>query len=277
MLRLQDGAVNYGTLNCSFPLGNLITTATTVTNTATILIPGSGTMGPGAPYPSSLTVSGITGTVSKVTVTVMGLAHDYPSDIDLLLVGPTGTNVLLMSNCSSGPITNVNLTFDDNAPDYVGDSGQITSGTYLPTGHGSIFENFYPPAPAGPLGLTLSAFIGLNPHGTWSLYAQDVAAEDTGEIAQGWQININTSDLVCCTGAPPPPPLIQSLSLSNNLATVTWNSITGQTYRLQYNTNLNSAAWTTIPPDVTATNFTISRSNSLFPGTQCFYRVLIVP
>jgi subtilisin-like proprotein convertase family protein len=278
ILQLQDGSAFYGALGCSFPLGAQTIGAMISTNPTTILIPGTNTIGPALPYPSSILVSGVVGTVSSVTVTLLGLAHQYPADIDLLLVGPTGTNVLLMSNCGGGnEITNVILTFDDAAATYLPDSGQITSGSYIPTGHGSIYENFAPPAPVGPYGEVLAAFSGLNPNGVWSLYAQDVSVQDVGSIAQGWQLNINASNTICCSGAPPPPPLIQSIVLSNGMATMTWSAMTGETYRLQYTTNLTGSTWTTVSPDVTATNFTVTRSSALFSVTQCFYRVLIVP
>src|SRR3954452_23253786 len=41
--------------------------ATTFSNTSPISIPASGTQGPGSPYPSSITVSGLPGAVSGVT------------------------------------------------------------------------------------------------------------------------------------------------------------------------------------------------------------------
>src|SRR5205823_7554770 len=60
----------------------------TFTNPAAITIPS----GPGAasPYPSTINVSGFTGSVVKVTVTLNNISHTFPDDVDILLVGPTG-------------------------------------------------------------------------------------------------------------------------------------------------------------------------------------------
>src|SRR4051812_29686061 len=47
------------------------------------------------PYPSTIAVSGLSGTVTKVTVTLTDLNHPFPDDIDILLVGPTGVKTVL--------------------------------------------------------------------------------------------------------------------------------------------------------------------------------------
>jgi hypothetical protein len=72
-------------------------------------------------------------------------------------------------------------------------------------------------------------------------------------------------------------PVIQDISLSNNVVTITWTAIAGQTYRLEYNSELNGNSWTNLPPDVTATGPTASNSDSILSATQRFYRVFVVP
>ncbi|MCZ8223612.1 MAG: proprotein convertase P-domain-containing protein, partial [Microcystis sp. LE19-84.1B] len=68
------------------------------------------------PYPSSLTLSGVNGTITGVTVTLYNINHTYPDDIDILLVGPQGQTVILMSDVGgSTDLSGINLTFDDNA------------------------------------------------------------------------------------------------------------------------------------------------------------------
>ena len=61
--------------------------ASSFANTTSISIRDTNTA---MPYPSAITVSNLTGTVSTVTVTLSGLSHGSPSDIEMLLVGPTG-------------------------------------------------------------------------------------------------------------------------------------------------------------------------------------------
>src|SRR5689334_24815951 len=50
---------------------------------------------PASPYPSTIAVAGMTGVVTRVTVTLLGLTHPFPDDLDLLLVSPTGQKSVL--------------------------------------------------------------------------------------------------------------------------------------------------------------------------------------
>src|SRR3712207_4699577 len=69
--------------------------STTVANTTAIAIPASGTAGTANPYPSTISVAGVSGTVTKVTVTLFNMHHTFTGDIDILLVGPTGQTLVL--------------------------------------------------------------------------------------------------------------------------------------------------------------------------------------
>ena len=203
-LQLQDGAINLGTVTNNFTLGTSVSTTSTFSNITAITVPGSGSAaGPAAPYPSNIAVSGLTDTVTKVTVTLTNIGHTFPDDLDLLLVGPGGEKLLLMSDTGGGTdIANVNLTFDDSAPSSMPDSTVLTSGTFRPTNinSGDVLAS---PAPPGPYAdpQLLSIFNGLNPNGTWSLYVADDASGDVGSIAGGWSLNITTSAPVCCAQA----------------------------------------------------------------------------
>src|SRR5262245_40791614 len=149
-------------------------------NTSAATIPS---VGPASLYPSSIIVSGVTGTVSKVTVTLNQLSHSYPDDIDMLLVGPAGQSVLLMSDTGGGSdLTNVVLTFDDAAGPSLPDATQITTGTYKPTNIGTG-DTFPAPAPNGSYGATLSVFNATDPNGVWSLYIVDDTTNDAGSLA----------------------------------------------------------------------------------------------
>ena len=65
--------------------------------------------------------------------------------------------------------------------------------------------------------------------------------------------------------------------LSNDTLTLTWDSISSTTYRVQYDTQLGDTNWITLPPDVTATSSTSSQTDTNLTDTQRFYRVLVVP
>jgi subtilisin-like proprotein convertase family protein len=162
-------------------------------NAGSITIPGSGA---GSPYPSNVSISGMTGTITKVTVTLKGISHTYPDDLDVLLVGPAGQNAVVMSDVGgSVDVNNLNLTLDDAAALSLPDASALTSGTFKPTNVGTT-DSFPAPAPATSGGSALSVFNGTNPNGTWRLYVVDDAAQDLGSMSGGWCVGITT-------GAPP--------------------------------------------------------------------------
>ena len=160
-----------------------VTYAPAYFNSASISIPTSGTANP---YPSNIVISGIVGAVVDVNVSLFGLTHTNPDDLDILLVGPAGQKVLLLSDVGGTPdIAGVSLVLDDAASSSLPDSTQLIAGTYKPTNIGSG-DTFTSPAPAGPYASLLSAFQLTNPNGTWSLYVQDDATSNSGTIAGGW-------------------------------------------------------------------------------------------
>ena len=169
-------------------------------NSGTVTIPASGTSGSAGPYPSTITVPARTTAVTKVTAT-LSLTHTYPADVDILLVGPTGESVVLMSDAGGGTdVAGVSLTFDDTGPSL---GSPLGSGTFQPTNSGSG-DTFPSPAPQTTPGTTLAAFNGLNPTGIWSLYVQDDAGQDSGSLATGWSLGLEpsvvTGDYVAAAG-----------------------------------------------------------------------------
>src|SRR5262245_12697948 len=102
-----------GTLGASF------------TNSTAITLPtGPSGTSPGSPYPSSINVAGLAGTISKVTVTLNGVHHSRPDDLQILLVGPTGAKFVLLADAggTGTPAAGVNVTFDDAGAAQVPDS-----------------------------------------------------------------------------------------------------------------------------------------------------------
>ena len=97
MLKLQDGTLNLGTATYDMFVG---ATSFTFSNTAPITINDltDATQGRATPYPSIIPVSGLNGTVSAVSVSFYDMSHTYPADIDILLVGPHGESVVVMSD-----------------------------------------------------------------------------------------------------------------------------------------------------------------------------------
>jgi len=152
--------------------------------------------GEATPYPSVIDVSGVTGLISKVTVTLTNMNHTYPDGIGMLLVGPAGQSTLLMSHCGGdGAISNVSLTFNDSASNFLPVTPQIpvgvqiVSGTFKPTQNGSVAFPTNTPAP--PYGTNLAgSFNGTNANGNWSLYVFDNEGADSGIFIGGWSLAI---------------------------------------------------------------------------------------
>jgi subtilisin-like proprotein convertase family protein len=175
--------------------------ATTITffSPAPIAIPGSGDSGPGAPYPSTITVSGLTDPIVSVTVTIFGLSHTSIADVGMLLVGPGGQSVVLMDFVGSGEIVNMTYIFDDAAADFMPFTGAPSSGSYKPTAYdadGNIVaqsDTFDPPAPSSGYSASgLSVFSGLDPNGVYSLFVEDFIVGDVGVLANGWAVTLTT-------------------------------------------------------------------------------------
>jgi subtilisin-like proprotein convertase family protein len=146
------------------------------------------------PYPSTITVAGLTGrTVASVTASLVGFGHQFPSDVSVLLVGPQGQKVVLMSRAGgSSAVTNTRLTFDDSAPAALPQFALITDGTFKPTDY-KVSDTFFSPAPLAPYSHALNVFNGTDPNGDWKLYVQDDQQQETGVITSGWVLAITTS------------------------------------------------------------------------------------
>jgi subtilisin-like proprotein convertase family protein len=154
---------------------------------------------PASIYPATVNVSGISGVVSKIRVTINGLAHFCFQDLDVLLVGPTGQSVVLMSDAGSCGFTPsaIDLTFDDFAWESL-DSFQppLPGGSYRPTNYGAG-DSFPAPAPT-PSGATrLSAFNGTSANGAWKLFIVDDAFGYSGSVGDGWTLDIVTMKTFC--------------------------------------------------------------------------------
>ena len=196
-----------------------------IANAAAVTIPSEGSANP---YPAPIEVSGATGTVSGLTVTLTGFSHAFPEDVDVLLVGPTGANAVLMADVGGGNrVRDLTLTFDDAAGVGLPDRGEISSGTFLPSvgtdrGGGSCCDfQGGAPAPSPPFGTALSVFEGTDPNGAWNLFVFDDSAGDVGRITSGWSLRIEIEG--AGTGAPSPtgPTVSPSPTVASSSQTIT--------------------------------------------------------
>ncbi|MCY7375122.1 MAG: FG-GAP-like repeat-containing protein [Pyrinomonadaceae bacterium] len=154
-------------------------------------------VGSADPYPSTVSVAGLSSTVTKVQVRLNNFTHAAPDDVDLLLVAPNGRSVVLMSDVGgNNPISNLSLIFDDSAVNSLPANGQISNGSYKPTNF-ETGDAFPAPAPPGiPTGRTLGAFAGSPANGEWKLFLVDDNGGNAGNITGGWTVIIDTAEQV---------------------------------------------------------------------------------
>jgi hypothetical protein len=88
--------------------------ATLFTNPNKITIPDEGNA---SPYPSEISVSGLNGSITDISVTLHHFGHADPDDVDVLLVSPSGKGVILMSDaCGITEVEDFTWTFSQPPP-----------------------------------------------------------------------------------------------------------------------------------------------------------------
>lgn len=163
----------------------------TFANADPIAVPGGAvTSGPADPYPAPIVVADMPDVTTRVVVTLSALSHAWPDDLEVLLVGPGGQHVLLLSDAGgSADAVNATIVFDASASETVPDAGPLVAGTYRPSAY--VDGDAFPaPAPVGPYVADLTVFDGTDPNGTWNLYVVDDTGADTGTIGGGWSLTI---------------------------------------------------------------------------------------
>jgi hypothetical protein len=149
------------------------------------------------PYPSTITVSGITSPIAKISVTLNGFSHTFPDDVGVMLVGPTGAGQIVFRGATDIEVVDLDLTFEDGGADWPDLGETLESGTYQPF---SWWTNSVFPAPAPTIAgvnpttngeKSFGVFNGTDANGTWSLYVADFAEGDEGSISGGWSLNIS--------------------------------------------------------------------------------------
>ena len=113
-----------------------------------------------------------------------------------MLVGPTGTNTLLMAGDGGADnVSGLNLTFDDTGAAFPNPAPASGTFTYRPT---AAFSPAFPASTNGPgllpapFGATLSGFTNSNPNGAWLLYVVDDVVLNSGVIENGWSLTITS-------------------------------------------------------------------------------------
>ncbi|MDO6604073.1 zinc-dependent metalloprotease [Arenibacter palladensis] len=92
----------------------------------------------------------------------LDLTHSFLADLEVTLISPAGTRVILVSN-SCGGNQDILATFDDSAEAFICGTTPAIQGTVRPLG-------------------SLAAFNGESTYGDWILEVKDIAASDGGSL-----------------------------------------------------------------------------------------------
>ena len=180
-LALVLAALAFGSASASANTG-------TFRNSAEITIPEQGTA---SAYPSTVGVRDMHGPVTDVQVTLNGVYHTRPSDLDVLLVAPDGTSVALMSD-ACGDVDAVNLTWtfhsDNSLPNM--SSAACPNPDYSDTNYGE--GDAWPGVAPGALDY-LDVLHRKVMNGAWKLYVLDDEGGDSGKVARGWSLTLTTA------------------------------------------------------------------------------------
>jgi hypothetical protein len=204
----------HGGCLCLLSVGSFASTAMadwyTFANPTSITIPREGVA---SPYPASILVSGVSGTLNDFSLSITGFSHNYPNDMAAAVVSPAGTAVLLFSGPGfNQPASNLNFIFNDQAAATLPEEGPLSSGTYKP-GLFQWDDAFPAPGPGLNYGFTFAPFLSENPNGTWNLFLFDNQRADGGSVSGGWGLDFST-----ITATPEPNAfLLSSLALSGIL------------------------------------------------------------
>src|SRR5437870_7053862 len=198
--------------------------------------------------------SGAAGGARTVSVTNPDGQSAMSSSAILTVVG-TGNSPPVLTAISNKTIDELTtLTFTNTATDPDGDALSFN-------------------LDSGPTGATVNATSGVF---TWmpteaqgpGTYDLTISVKDNGVPPLGNSTSFNVSVVS--------RPVIQSITHSNDLVTITWSAIANQTYLVQYKDDLGAVGWNDLLPEVTASGPTATKTSAATVG-QRFYRVRLSP
>jgi subtilisin-like proprotein convertase family protein len=184
------------------------------------------------------------GRVMHLRVTINNIAHTYDGDLQIELIAPDGTDVVLVAPNSQNSGQNFTGTiFDDAATQQIAPGGAPYTGSYQPAQR-------------------LSAFNGIQQQGTWQLKVTDTLAGNTGTL-NSWGASVTpavctTQPIASFTTTPNPasPGTSVSFDASGSVAPSPGATITG--YSWDFN---GTGTFTTATSSPTATHVYSTRGS----------------
>jgi subtilisin-like proprotein convertase family protein len=149
--------------------------------------------------------------ITDVNVTLNGLRHEEPSELQIALRSPSGKCVYLLAESfgASGAMAATNLQFDDEADHFAPFSGSVGASLSLrPTLNGfAVLKDSDQDGVLNsgqPFEDVLSVFDGESPNGGWTLIVGDTRGHSVGGLDNGFSIEFEVSELQenAATGIP---------------------------------------------------------------------------
>lgn len=172
---------SWGLAVTTFPNAVIPDAPVTVAQTTPVAIP----TGPGV-VTSTLNVSGLTNRICRARLT-SNITHTFSGDIDATLTSPAGTVITLTTDNGAGNdnVYNGTLWDDDANP---GGVVPYTTNNGVATDHAYVNLTTATPLVAEE---SMSAFLGEDGNGTWTLTVSDDLAGDGGSL-DSWAVELTT-------------------------------------------------------------------------------------
>jgi hypothetical protein len=87
----------------------------------------------------------------------------------------------------------------------------------------------------------------------------------------------NSFQVIVESTAPIDPPVIQDIRFLAGAVIITWKTVAGSNYRLQFQDNLGAPEWSDFSPDFVAEGTSVTATNIVGELDRRFYRVLKLP
>jgi subtilisin-like proprotein convertase family protein len=237
--RFRSGFLAVSLCLVSYALWPATGRAQSFTSSGTITV-GSSTA---SPYPSAITVTGLSGTLTALTLTFTNFSVSNANSLAIVLQAPDGTHNLDLFSATANAFSGSTFTLSDSGthglvPLFINQSPIVLSGAYKATDYFPAQDNFPGPGPGtnytsagdgtsgsgtGNFLNTFGTIAGANLNGTWKLYIanQDPPLPPSGTIAS-WTLSFTlTNAPATTTTLDPPSPNPGFTSGANSLVTLT--------------------------------------------------------
>jgi uncharacterized repeat protein (TIGR03803 family) len=122
----------------------------------------------------------------------------------------------------------------------------------------------------------LYSFTGADGSGPEAALVQGIDGSFYGTTSEGGTVGNGFGTVFRLTITPPATaPRFTAVTQTSDTLSLTWSTIAGTSYQLQYNSDLGTTNWTGVGSPVAATGASVSVTNSII-NAAAFYRVMVL-